>query len=92
MSDSKKYELELEQKIQNLKKQISDIKNNSELYAKAEMREKVDDLETRVSDLQEKSRDLKTKSGDAWDELKKGINKAADDISRSIKGALDKFK
>jgi len=60
--------------------------------AKIELEKRVGDLETRRQEVENKIHQVRQASGEAWENLKGGAQKAWDNLDQAVKSAKEKFK
>jgi phage host-nuclease inhibitor protein Gam len=75
--------------------QIDSLKqemNDASASAKQEYREKINSLESRHAELQNKVDEFKNASGEAWKDLKEGVDNAFSDIEDAVKEAKSELK
>jgi predicted nucleic acid-binding Zn-ribbon protein len=78
----------LEAQLQELRDQIADIVKRLETAVGKE----AEALRPKLKALQEKLHDLKQTSGEAWGDLKPGLQKAWDELHKSLSQAASRFK
>lgn len=89
------YQEKLKKDLDSLKLKIDQLKNELEkdyLEQKVEVVKLLDDLEEKKNNLQKEYDDLKSASGDAWKEIKMGIERSWVDLEAAFKLAKSKFK
>ena len=59
--------------------------------ARKEYQDQVDALRAQQEEARQKLKDLDEATGDAWKNLKSGIEKAWDDLGDSVKNATERF-
>ena len=80
--------VEWDKKLDELKKQGTEAASvMKEDYAKMS-----EDLKAKKKDAEVKIKQLRESSGEGWEELKKGAEKAASELSDAFDRALSKFK
>ena len=88
------YEKQLAQKIDAYGKKIQALKEQM-MIAKGEaekkLQEQIDMLQAKTDDLKNKAEDLRNATGQAWDELKKGLDKAVDDLDEAFSKAMQSY-
>jgi hypothetical protein len=88
MTDPKWNTRTLEEQLDELKAQISDIVHRLETAAEKE----AEALRPKLKAAQERLHELRHTSSEAWDELKPGLGRAWDELQKSITQAASKFK
>ena len=78
----------LEAQLQELRDQIADIVKRLETAVGKE----AEALRPRLKALQERLHELKQTSGEAWGDLKPGLQKAWDELHKSLSQAASRFK
>jgi hypothetical protein len=95
MEDKKTYLQQMADRILEWDKKIEDLKKKGEA-ASAGMREDylrmAEDLKVKRQEAEVKIKQLKATSGEGWEEIKKGAEKAIGDLSEAFNKALSKFK
>jgi len=59
--------------------------------ARREYREQVENLRTRREECEARLRELRLETGDAWEDLKAGVDAAADALGAALKSARERF-
>lgn len=88
MSDEKWNRKKLEDQLSELGAQINDLIRRLETAAEKE----AETLRPRLKLAQERLHELKQTSGEAWQDLKPGIEKAWDELQKSFNQAASRFK
>jgi uncharacterized phage infection (PIP) family protein YhgE len=90
-----KYLKEAQEKLNNLNKQISDLRQQAEKQT-GEMQQKLNDqadsLQKQMDDAKAKLAALKDASGDAWKKLKSGVDSAMTEMEKAYKQAETESK
>ncbi|MCA1784543.1 MAG: coiled coil domain-containing protein [Desulfotignum sp.] len=95
MSKKEAYEKKLEAQLQEWKTDIDKMKakaDKADAEAKLEYYKQIEDLRTKQEAAQKKLTELKASGGDAWEDLKSGIELAWTSLGESIKSARSRFK
>jgi hypothetical protein len=94
-NEKKSYMQKLADKIVEWDKKLDELKKQGGEAATV-MKEDYDrmtvELKAKKKDAEEKIKELKSVSGEGWEELKKGAEKAAGELSEAFDRALSKFK
>lgn len=77
----------LSEKIETLKSKGTELKADAEIEYNAKMAE----LYTKREEVEIKLRDLQSSSDEAWGEMRKGVEKAWDNLNTAWNQALAKF-
>lgn len=77
-----------EQEIEDLEMQARDMTDE----ARAAVEERLQALREKREDMTQRLEDMKSASGDAWMELKKGMDKAKDEMSEAYRKAAAEFE
>lgn len=83
-----------ETRLGEYKKEIDQLQAHAENLkgdAKAKAQQELTVLLQKRDAVSEKLKDLSSSSGDAWEQLKSGINSAMDDLGNACKKAADEF-
>ena len=83
-----------ETRLAEYKKEIDQLQANAEKLggdAKAKAEEGLTALRQKRDEVSEKLKDLSSSSGDAWEQLKSGIDAAMDDLGNAYKKAVAEF-
>jgi predicted nuclease with TOPRIM domain len=88
MSDEKNSRKPLEVQIDELRAQVSELLKKLETAVDQE----VDALRPKLRAAQNELRDLQQKSAAAWGDLKPGLQKAWDELHKSLAQAATRFK
>ena len=95
MEDNKTYLKKIADKLVEWDAKIEDFKKRGN-EASAQFREDylkaAEDLKSKKKLAEEKIKQLKANSGEGWDEIKKGADKAINDLTDAVDKALLKFK
>jgi outer membrane biogenesis lipoprotein LolB len=78
---------EYDRKIETFKQQMNMVKGETE----RKMQENIDMLQSKVDDMKKRAEKLKNAGGDAWTDLRNGLEKAEDDLDRSFSEAMKNF-
>ena len=78
---------EYDRKIFVLKEQLVDATEET----RQKLQEQINMLLTKEGDLRNRAKGLKEASGKAWDDLKKGLDKASADLDEAFAKAMQKF-
>jgi len=80
--------VEYDRDIATLKQQLAMVKAT----AGQKTQEKIDMLQAKVEDMKKRTEELKNASGEAWKEIRRGLEKAGNDLERSISDAMKNFE
>lgn len=95
IEDKDLYIQQLEAKLKEWNAKIEKHKAQMEqasIETKAHYRLTIKNLEEKVAEGQEKLSELKESNSNAWKEIKKGVDRAVDDIKHAFEKAKTKFK
>ena len=82
-------------KIENTQEQIDDLRNQMEStteQVKVKFKNRIDTLQKQQAEVQREFNKLQESSGEAWDDISKGLDKAIDNINNGIQKAQEEFK
>jgi DNA repair ATPase RecN len=71
---------------------LEDKVRKSEVDLKIKYKDDIENLKKKKAGLQAKLDEIRSSSGEAWNELKEGTDKAFDDLKKSWSAAWQKFK
>lgn len=94
-NEKKSYMQKLADKIIEWDKKLDELKAQGDETASVMKEDYVkltEDLKTKKKEAEAKIKELKEVSGEGWVELKKGAEKAANELSDAFDKALSKFK
>jgi hypothetical protein len=95
MEDKKTYLKTIADKLVEWDKRIDELKKKGD-QASTVIREDylkmAEDLKIKKREAEEKVKQLKANSGEGWEEIKKGADKAFTDLSDAVDKALLKFR
>jgi uncharacterized coiled-coil DUF342 family protein len=89
------YEKKVEAQMAEWKSEIDKMKakaDKADADAKIAYYKEIDALRSKQKAAQEKLEELKAAGGDAWKDLKSGIDLALDSMAESLKSAASRFK
>ncbi|MCW0481106.1 coiled coil domain-containing protein [Gaoshiqia sediminis] len=95
MENREKYIDKLSAKLKEWDADIQQLEEKMErakTKVRADYQEELDELRARKDEAREKLREIQEASGDAWEELKVGMEKSWDILSDAFKNAFEKFK
>ncbi len=97
MNETKKdaYQQKMEAQLKEWDALIDQLRARAEqanAEAKIEYMNRVEELQGKRNTLQEKLDKMKNSSGDAWKDLKAGVENAFSDLKISVESAIDRFK
>jgi hypothetical protein len=95
MEDNKTYLKKIADKLVEWDTKIEDIKkkgNEASTLLREDYLKMAEDLKSKKLLAEEKIKQLKANSGDGWEEIKKGADKAINDLTDAVDKALLKFK
>ena len=94
MDDKSAYRQKLEARLDQWRAEIDSLQAKAveaSANARMEYEKQVDDLRDKQKDAQAKLKELDETSGEAWKDLKGGIEKAWDDLGDAVKSAQERF-
>ncbi len=83
---------DLDAKLDELKAKAKDATAGTTAGMKADYEKASVELKKMRADAEAKIEELKKSSGEGWEEIKKGADKAVKDLSEAFNSALGKFK
>lgn len=95
MSDKESYTERMEAHLKELATRIGELKvkaDNAKVTARSEYQKQIEELRVKQKELRTKLDKMKGTSGEAWKDLKTGVEKAAQDLRDSLNQAISKFK
>ena len=95
MSTKQAYEEKLQAKLDEWQADIKKLKakaDQAKADAKLEYYEEIENLERKREELRQKLSDLKKSGGDAWSDVKAGIESAWSSLEGAFSKAFDRFK
>ena len=78
---------EYDRNIATLKQQLTVVTTT----AGQKTEEKIEMLQAKLDDIKKRSEELKDASGEAWEDLRKGLERAGDDLDKSFTEAMKNF-
>ena len=94
-TDQKSYMQKLADKIIEWDKRIDDLKkqgNEAASVMKEDYNRVTTDLKSKKQEAEARLAELKSVSGESWNELKRGTEQAVEELSKAVSNALSKFK
>ena len=79
---------ELDRNVKNLKTKARTVTGK----AKLELERQIDEMERKLTEVRHKLKELGSASGEAWKELKAGMDSALDELSKAYGRALAYFQ
>lgn len=95
MSMKEAYEKKIEAQLEEWKSEIDSMKakaDKADADARIEYYKQIDSLRLKQEAAKEKLNELKNAGGEAWEDLKAGIELAGDSLWDAIKSAKARFK
>jgi regulator of protease activity HflC (stomatin/prohibitin superfamily) len=95
MSKKEAYEKKVEAKLDEWGAEIDRLKAKSKgakADAQVEFQEQLEELKTKREAARKKLSDLKNTSGDAWDDVKSGMDSAWQALDKSLESAAQRFQ
>lgn len=95
MEDKDLYREKIEAKLKEIKARMELLEAKAaqvKAEAKLEYQRHLDELHQKREGLRSRLDELKSSGGEAWKDLRAGMEKAADDLKQAIDKALDKFR
>jgi hypothetical protein len=95
MEDNKTYLKRIADKLVEWDAKIEDLKkkgNEASALVREDYLKIAEDLKTKKQLAEEQIKQLKANSGEGWEEIKKGADKAINDLTDAVDKALLKFK
>jgi uncharacterized coiled-coil DUF342 family protein len=89
------YQQKLEAQLAEWKADINKMKakaDKADADTQLEYYKRIEELRSKQESAQEKLEELKEASGDAWEELKAGVELALGSLGEAVKSASSKFK
>ncbi|MDH3558792.1 MAG: coiled coil domain-containing protein [Deltaproteobacteria bacterium] len=94
MDTKQAYKDKLEAQLEEWRAKIAQLKaqaDKKEADAKIAYSKRIEELNSKKEAVEHKLKELANASGEAWRELKSGVEKAVDDLKVSLKEASSKF-
>jgi len=95
MSEKEIYEKKLQTQLDDWSTEIDKLKAKADKAkdnAKLEYQEQIESLNLKRQEAQGKLKELKEASGDAWEDIKSGVDLAWNSLSEAVKSATSRFK
>lgn len=95
MGIKEEYQKELQEQLDEWGKEIDKLKvvaDKAKTGLQGEYYKEIADLQSNKQAAQQKLDELKTSSGEAWEDLKGGIEISWDAMGNAIKSAISRFK
>ena len=95
MGLKEEYQKELQEQLDEWGKEIDKLKvvaGKAKAGLQGEYYKEVEDLRCKQLAAQQKLHEMKESSGDAWEDLKVGVEGAWDSLSEGVKKAASRFK
>ena len=95
MREKSAYVEKLEKKIEELDEQLHNLRKKAKMAkidAEIDVTMKLEELKERRGDLMERLEGMRSATGQGWESLKEGIDKAYDDLKSAFHDAKSKFK
>jgi hypothetical protein len=95
MSIKEEYQKELQEQLDEWGTEIDKLKvvaGKAKAGLQGEYYKEVEDLRCKQLAAQQKLHEVKEASGDAWEDLKGGVEGAWDSLSTGVKSAVSRFK
>lgn len=89
------YERQLAGKFEEYEKKLSTLRQQLNMAGgdvKQRMQEKIESLQGKLDDMKSMTEQLKDTSGEAWNDMKVGLDKAEDDLNKAFSDAMQNFK
>jgi len=95
MGIKEEYQKELQEQLDDWGKEIDKLKvvaGKAKVGLQAEYYKEIEDLRCKQLAAQKKLHELKSASGEAWEDLKGGIEISWSAMSKAVKSAVSRFK
>ncbi|TWI68543.1 hypothetical protein LZ24_02516 [Desulfobotulus alkaliphilus] len=95
MSMKKEYEQKLQAQLDEWGIRIDKLKAKADIKkadAQLEYHKQIEELRSQRESASNKLAELKSASGDAWEDLKAGIDSSWDSLGNAVKSAVSRFK
>jgi hypothetical protein len=95
MEQKQVYEQQLVQQLEEYSQKISALKDQVAMMpgeAKTAMQEQINMLDTDLQDMEAKAGEMKDASGQAWEDMKQGMEQAEKDLNQAISNAMQNFQ
>ncbi|MES9995152.1 hypothetical protein [Desulfovibrio aminophilus] len=92
--DKEKFGVNLEQQLKDWQSKLDESKSRAEQKGAdflARYNAETEKLASLYEDVRYRLKLLRMSSGEAWTEMRAGIEKAANELKKAVNGALDKF-
>lgn len=95
MTDKAAYLQKMQAKLNEWEADINALQakmSGASADTKIELNKQIDNLRAERSDMKQKLEELKNTSGEAWEDVRDGMEAAWDSASTSFKNAINRFK
>jgi uncharacterized protein YukE len=95
MDDKELYREKLEAKFKEMKARVELLEAKAaqvKAESKLEFQKHLDELRQKRDAVQGKLEEVKKSGGEAWHDLRSGMEKAAEELKQAIDRAMDKFR
>jgi len=97
MNEEKKeaYEQKMEARLKEWDAKIQQLKAKAEqasAEARIEYNNRIEELQGKRKTLEDRLDEMKSSGGDAWKDIKAGVENAFSDLKISVESAIDRFK
>ncbi len=95
MEDKELYREKFEAKLREIKARIELLEAKAaqvKAESKLEYQRHLDELRRKRDALRSRLDEFKTSGGEAWKDIRAGMEKAADDLKQAVDKAMDKFR
>jgi len=86
------YQKKADHDLKRLGKRIKHLKHRTDVQVNADLKDATLKLEAQKADVDKKLADLGNSTGDAWNDLRKGVDKALKDLKVSVDEASQQFE
>lgn len=94
MTDKKAYEKKQQARLDEWAAEIDKLKAKAEradAEAKIKLNEEIREAEAMQKKIEDKLAELRSSTGDAWTDIKRGVDEAAESLGSSLRAAASRF-
>jgi ElaB/YqjD/DUF883 family membrane-anchored ribosome-binding protein len=91
MEDKRSFQQTMEEEINRLGRKIDQILTDAQTHARAEFERQRETLPPKLEKARRRLEELKQASGEAWLELKPGLQRSWEELRKSVDAAAAKF-
>lgn len=87
----KDYQAKIDKDLKHIQRKIEKIKANADTQMNADLKRQAASIEARKADVDKKLVELENSTGDAWQDLRKGMDASLKDLKRSVDAAAKAY-